>query len=68
MLCVGSPTVHGEEGDDADVDDVSDFNYLTGNQDQKPKIAERMLGWYHEQGGEIGPPRYDSGEIPRPFL
>lgn len=52
----GSPTVHGEEGDDADVDDVSDFNYLTGNQDQKPKIAERMLGWHHEQGGEIGPP------------
>ncbi|XP_042413291.1 probable cellulose synthase A catalytic subunit 8 [UDP-forming] [Zingiber officinale] len=61
----GSPIVHGEEGDDADVDDVSNFNYPTGKQDQKPKISERMLGWHHEQGGEIGPPKYDSGEIPR---
>ena len=46
---------------------MSDFNYPTGNQDQKPKITERMLGWHmsHEQGEDIGPPKYDSGEIPR---
>lgn len=63
----GSPPVRGEEGDDGDADDVSDFNYPTGNQDQKPKITERMLGWHmsHEQGEDIGPPKYDSGEIPR---
>ncbi|URD75510.1 cellulose synthase [Musa troglodytarum] len=63
----GSPPVRGEEGDDGDADDVSDFNYPTSHQDQKPKIAERMLGWHmgHEQGEDVGAPKYDSGEIPR---
>lgn len=64
LLHVGSPPIHGEEGEDADVDDVRDFNYPTGNQDQKAKLAERMLGWHHEQGEDIGP-KYDSGEIPQ---
>ncbi|CAD5191546.1 probable cellulose synthase A catalytic subunit 8 [UDP-forming] isoform X1 [Musa acuminata AAA Group] len=63
----GSPPVRQEEGDDGDADDVSDFNYPTSHQDQKPKIAERMLGWHmgHEQGEDVGAPKYDSGEIPR---
>ncbi|KAG6525332.1 hypothetical protein ZIOFF_015288 [Zingiber officinale] len=38
--------------------------YSNLHKDQKPKIAERMLGWQHEQGEDIGP-KYDSGEIPQ---
>lgn len=59
----GSPSVHGEEGEDTDADDTSDFNYPSGNQDQKQKISERMLTW--RQGQDMGRPKYDSGEIPR---
>ena len=60
-----------------DADDVSDYNYqASGNQDQKQKIAERMLTWRTNSrgsdidlakydSGEIGHGKYDSGEIPR---
>ncbi|KAJ4760611.1 Cellulose synthase [Rhynchospora pubera] len=59
----GSPPIHGEESEDTDADDTSDFNYPSGNQDQKQKISERMLTW--RQGQDMGRPKYDSGEIPR---
>ncbi|KAJ3670215.1 hypothetical protein LUZ60_010539 [Juncus effusus] len=59
----GSPAIHGEEGEDTDADDTSDFNYPSGNQDQKQKIQERMLTW--REGQNMGRPKYDSGEIPR---
>lgn len=42
---------------------MSDFNY-SGNQDQKQKIAERMLSWQMSRE-DVGPPKYDSGELPR---
>ncbi|KAJ6841154.1 putative cellulose synthase A catalytic subunit 8 [UDP-forming] [Iris pallida] len=63
----GSPPIRGVEEGDADADDSSDFNYPSGNQDQKQKIAERMLSWHNTygQGDDAGPPKYDSGEIPR---
>lgn len=67
----GSPPIHGEEGEDGDADDgASDFNYLPGNQDQKQKIADRMLTWRMNsgQGEDIGRPKYDSGEIPRGYI
>jgi len=76
----GSPPVHGEENEDADADDVSDYNYpASGNQDQKQKIAERMLTWRTNSrgsdvglakydSGEIGHGKYDSGEIPRGYI
>ncbi|KAM0943645.1 putative cellulose synthase (UDP-forming) chromatin regulator PHD family [Dioscorea sansibarensis] len=67
----GSPPVGGEEGEDGDADEVaSDFNYSSGNQDQKQKIAERMLSWRMSRGrGEdMGPPKYDSGELPRSHI
>ncbi|CAN6308808.1 unnamed protein product [Urochloa humidicola] len=76
----GSPPVHGEENEDVDADDVSDYNYpASGNQDQKQKIAERMLTWRTNSrgsdvglakydSGEIGHGKYDSGEIPRGYI
>nr|CAB3492778.1 unnamed protein product [Digitaria exilis] len=76
----GSPPVHGEENEDVDADDVSDYNYpASGNQDQKQKIAERMLTWRTNSrgsdvglakydSGEIGHAKYDSGEIPRGYI
>ncbi|KAK3145727.1 hypothetical protein QOZ80_3BG0256610 [Eleusine coracana subsp. coracana] len=76
----GSPPVRGEESD-IDADDTSDYNCpASGNQDQKQKIAERMLTWRMNSGrsddiglakyysGEIGHPKYDSGEIPRGYI
>ncbi|KAK3148996.1 hypothetical protein QOZ80_3AG0211520 [Eleusine coracana subsp. coracana] len=76
----GSPPIRGEESD-IDADDTSDYNYpASGNQDQKQKIAERMLTWRMNSGrsddiglakydsGEIGHPKYDSGEIPRGYI
>ncbi|CAN6303085.1 unnamed protein product [Urochloa humidicola] len=61
----GSPPVHGEENEDIDADDVSDYNYpASGNQDQKQKIAERMLTWRtNSRGSDVGLAKYDSGEI-----
>ncbi|CAL4919657.1 unnamed protein product [Urochloa decumbens] len=76
----GSPPVHGEENEDVDADDVSDYNYpASSNQDQKQKIAERMLTWRTNSrgsdiglakydSGEIGHGKYDSGEIPRGYI
>lgn len=61
----GSPPVDGEEKDDADGDDVSDFSYPAIDQEQKQKMSERMLGWHYGQGDDIGPAKYDSGELPR---
>ena len=80
LYCLGSPPVHGEENEDVDADDVSDYNYpASGNQDQKQKIAERMLTWRTNSrgsdvglakydSGEIGHGKYDSGEIPRGYI
>ncbi|KAL6636719.1 hypothetical protein ACP70R_024291 [Stipagrostis hirtigluma subsp. patula] len=79
----GSPPVRGDENEDVDADDdASDYNHpASGNQDQKQKMAERMLTWrmnsggsdrghYHAKydSGEIGPTKYDSGEIPRGYI
>ncbi|KAL6893862.1 hypothetical protein ACP4OV_007960 [Aristida adscensionis] len=76
----GSPPVHGEESEDVDADDASDYNHpASGSQDPKHKIAERMLTWrmnsggsshYHAKydSGEIGHAKYDSGEIPRGYI
>ncbi|KAL5218261.1 hypothetical protein ABZP36_018945 [Zizania latifolia] len=77
----GSPLIHGEELDDVDADDASDVNYPTSsNHDHKHKMAERMLTWRMNSGGnddivhskydsgEIGHPKYDSGEIPRVYI
>nr|ACZ82298.1 cellulose synthase [Phyllostachys edulis] len=62
----GSPLIRGEEGEDTDADDASDFNYpASGNDDQKQKIADRMRSWRMNAGGggDVGRPKYDSGEI-----
>ena len=74
-LCglLGSPAVRGEEGDDNNADDVSDFNYPSGNQDHKQKIGDRMMNWHssYGQGDEIPGPKYDSGlsgELPRSHI
>lgn len=56
-----------DPGGDVDIDDVSDFDYSAGGQDQKQKIAGRMLSWHmnYGRGDNVGPPKYDSVEIPR---
>jgi cellulose synthase A len=66
MYLSGSPPIRGEEGDDTDADDASDFNYpASGTEDQKQKIADRMRSWRMNTGGtgDVGHPKYDSGEI-----
>ena len=81
MNSSGSPAIRGEEGDETDADDASDFNYpASGNEDQKQKIADRMRSWRMNAGGsgdvvrpkydsgEIGLTKYDSGEIPRGYI
>uniref|UniRef100_A0ACD5WNE5 Uncharacterized protein n=1 Tax=Avena sativa TaxID=4498 RepID=A0ACD5WNE5_AVESA len=77
----GSPAIRGEEGDDTDGDEGSDFNYpASGTEDQKQKVADRMRSWRMSTGGsgnvghpkydsgEIGLSKYDSGEIPRGYI
>ncbi|KAL4198381.1 hypothetical protein AMTRI_Chr03g45580 [Amborella trichopoda] len=63
----GSPRIPGDEGDDDDVGDVaSDYNYPSGNQNQKQKIAEAMLHWQmsYGRGEDVAPPAYDTNETP----
>lgn len=68
----GSPAILGDQEGDADAGDgVSDFNYSSENQNQKQKIAERMLSWRmrYGQGEDVGAPKYDNevahNHIPR---
>ncbi|XP_078442548.1 cellulose synthase family protein isoform X2 [Wolffia australiana] len=66
----GSPAVRGEEGDESQADDASDFNYPSGNQDHKQKIGDRMMNWHssYGHGDDVTGPKYDSGmsgEFPR---
>nr|GMD65278.1 cellulose synthase A catalytic subunit 3 [UDP-forming] [Ipomoea batatas] len=57
----GSPAIHNEEVEDVDAHDDSE------NQNEKQKIAERMLSWHMTFGREeTGGPKYDkevSGEL-----
>ncbi|KAJ7982211.1 Cellulose synthase family protein [Quillaja saponaria] len=58
----GSPAILGDREEDVDVDDgASDFHYDSENQNQKQKIAERMLSWHMTYGRaeDVGPPNYD---------
>ncbi|TKY68136.1 Cellulose synthase A catalytic subunit 3 of UDP-forming [Spatholobus suberectus] len=58
----GSPAILGDrEEDDAAADGAIDFNYDSENQNQKQKIAERMLSWQltYARGEEVGAPNYD---------
>lgn len=52
-LCLipGSPAIRGDREEDGDVDDgAADINYPLENQNQKQKIAERMLSWQMAYG------------------
>ncbi|KAF5195569.1 Cellulose synthase A catalytic subunit 3 [UDP-forming] [Thalictrum thalictroides] len=56
----GSPPVHDHEMEDGDVDDVaSNFNYSSGNQDQK--IAEQRLSYRmtYGRGEDVTTPNFD---------
>ncbi|KAK9283250.1 hypothetical protein L1049_011486 [Liquidambar formosana] len=58
----GSPPIPGDKEEDGDADDgASDFNYSSENQNQKQKIAERMLSWHMTYGRaeDINAPNYD---------
>lgn len=62
LVDLGSPAILGDREDDTDVDDsTSDFNYTSENQNEKQKIAERMLSWHmtYGRGEDVGPPNYD---------
>lgn len=65
-MILGSPAILGDREEDAGADDgASDFNYSSETQNQKQKIAERMLGWQMAYGRaeEVGAPNYDK-EVP----
>ncbi|KAL9678458.1 hypothetical protein QQ045_016302 [Rhodiola kirilowii] len=53
---LGSPAILGEKDEDGE-DGASDVNYPSDNQNQKQKIAERMLSWQMTYGR--GDPNYD---------
>jgi cellulose synthase A len=58
----GSPAILGDREEDGDADDGAiDFNYSSENQNQKQKIAERMLSWQMTfgRGEDLGAPNYD---------
>nr|TKR58984.1 cellulose synthase 3 [Populus alba] len=58
----GSPAILGDREEDGDADDgASDFNYSSENQNQKQKIAERMLSWQmtYGRGEDSGASNYD---------
>ncbi|KAJ6310116.1 hypothetical protein OIU76_014949 [Salix suchowensis] len=58
----GSPAISGDRKEDGDADDSAvDFNYSSENQNQKQKIAERMLSWQmtYGRGEDLGAPNYD---------
>ncbi|GLT39745.1 hypothetical protein SLA2020_139200 [Shorea laevis] len=58
----GSPAILGDTEENGDADDVaSNFNYPSENQNQKQKVAERMLGWQmaHNREEDVGAPSYD---------
>ncbi|RQO85408.1 hypothetical protein POPTR_001G266400v4 [Populus trichocarpa] len=58
----GSPAILGDREEDGDADDgASDFNYSSENQNQKQRIAERMLSWQmtYGRGEDSGAPNYD---------
>ncbi|KAB5520497.1 hypothetical protein DKX38_024816 [Salix brachista] len=58
----GSPAILGDREEDGDADDgASDFNYSSENQNQKQKIAERMLSWQmtYGRGEDVGATSYD---------
>jgi hypothetical protein len=65
LLIPGSPAILGDREEDVDADEVaSDFNYTSEDQNQKQKIAERMLSWHMTYGrGEdvVVAPTYDKG-------
>ncbi|KAF2293590.1 hypothetical protein GH714_003124 [Hevea brasiliensis] len=51
----GSPATLDDREEDDDADDgASDFNYSSANQNQKQKIAERMLSWQMTYGRGLG--------------
>ncbi|XP_010257191.1 PREDICTED: cellulose synthase A catalytic subunit 3 [UDP-forming] [Nelumbo nucifera] len=53
----GSPPIRGDPVED----DMDDVDYSSGNQDQKQKIAERMLSWHmsYGRGEDVRTPNYD---------
>ena len=62
MLIPGSPAIIGDREEDVDADDgASNFNYTPEDQNQKQKIAERMLSWHMAYGRaeDVGAPSYD---------
>ena len=62
LLILGSPAILGDREEDADADDGgSEFNYNSEDQNQKQKIAERMLSWHmtYGRGEDVGAPSYD---------
>lgn len=59
---LGSPAILGDKEEDVDLDDGgSDFNYTSENQNEKQKIAERMLSWQmtYGRGEDVTAPNYD---------
>ena len=68
----GSPAIHGDGEEEGDTDVVAnDFHHPSENQNEKQKVAERMLSWQmtYGRGEDVGAPNYDKevshNRIPR---
>ncbi|XP_057513049.1 cellulose synthase A catalytic subunit 3 [UDP-forming]-like isoform X1 [Actinidia eriantha] len=68
----GSPAIHGDGEEEGDTDVVAnDFHHPSENQNEKQKVAERMLSWHmtYGRGEDVGAPKYDKevshNRIPR---
>ncbi|XP_071936347.1 cellulose synthase A catalytic subunit 3 [UDP-forming] isoform X2 [Coffea arabica] len=58
----GSPAIDGDGEEDGSADDnVSDVRYSAETQNEKQKVAERMLSWHmtYGRGEDVGLPKYD---------
>lgn len=55
----GSPAIHGDREEDGDT--PSDSLFTSENQNDKQKVAERMLSWHmtYGRGEDIVAPNYD---------
>ncbi|PSS24463.1 Cellulose synthase A catalytic subunit 3 [UDP-forming] like [Actinidia chinensis var. chinensis] len=68
----GSPAIHGDGEEEGDTDvGANDFHHPSEHQNEKQKVAERMLSWHmtYGRGEDVGAPNYDKevslNRIPR---